>query len=195
MMFWASPKACALAAVVGVALVAAPARGDDIKSCSDQAKCIRWEVTKLTSTTCPNFAPDDCLVQICLVLDDDISGCILKQNEPPSSPDTVDAVCDNANENKCVRSTDWAGSGGGRDPDTGTGNCNSNSVTGPFAWDTVCDDVKDDTKFCQIGKRNQTLYWNLYVGNAWTPVVVPRDVPLLRSFVGTIVGTIRLPVS
>jgi hypothetical protein len=172
-MFWAPPKTCALAAFVGAAYLAAHAKGTYIESCLQQRKCLKWEVQKLSGAATSNcdIPPNECPVKICLVYDEDATdACYLGRY------DKVDQICDNANSSGCVRALEWVGSGGGKD--SGSGSCNP-GYAGTTAWDKVCTSVATNTKFCQIGKSGQTLYWNVYVRRSVMLVilVIPQFPP------------------
>jgi hypothetical protein len=162
---WTFRPCLAAAAVLAVvspagALFDRETRGGFIASCVDQEKCIKWEVTRLAGKSC-GINVESCPVRVCLVFDTENDDC-------PKAGDAVSHACDNANKTGCVRPKEWWK--GGRDAEAKESrgsNCDpQDDYEDPIGWENKCEGVMDEVKLCQVGKANDTLYWNMYV---WWP--------------------------
>jgi hypothetical protein len=116
-----------------------------ITSCGLQSACLKWEVTKLASTTCSNLGT--CPVRVCMIFDLAAQGCV------KGSADTVSHACDNANADGCVRSQVWSSS---VDGDSGA------TCIAPGS-ESRCPNIANGYRMCQIGKKNDILYFTVYV--------------------------------
>jgi hypothetical protein len=147
-----------LAAIGSAALLAvAPSvvTAASLETCPQQAKCLKFNVTKVQGAPC-GIGADACPVRVCMKFDLDAPGCI------KGSRDTVSHACDNAKADLCVRPEAWMhGSGFGTSVDAGVnGACTSTGSN------TRCEDIPDEYEMCQIGKPNDILYFTVYVARA-----------------------------
>jgi hypothetical protein len=149
----ASLGAAALVALFALSALPPAVQAAPIRTCSEQSKCLKFQVFQLAGTLCTGLG--SCPVRVCMRFDTNDPDCI-------KDGATVSHACDNADAKGCVRTTKpWilgtnADKGKSVDLDE-SGTCTTNTS------DTRCGTIRDEFLMCQDGKPDDILYFTVYV--------------------------------
>lgn len=156
-------SAAALVALFALSALPPAVQAAPIRTCSEQSKCLKFQVFKLAGTLCTGLG--SCPVRVCMRFDTDDPDCI-------KDGDTVSHACDNADSKGCVRTTKpWivgpnTDKGKSVDLDA-SGTCTTNTS------DTKCEAIPDEYLMCQDGKPDDILYFTVYDVCRSVSVIVP----------------------